>query len=392
MRILMINSVCGIRSTGRICTDLATALEAQGNDVKIAYGRENVPEQFQKYAVRIGSDLDVKVHGMKARLLDGAGFGSKHATEKFITWVKQYDPDVIHLHNVHGYYINLEVLFDYLRTCGKKIIWTLHDCWAFTGHCAYFDYIGCDKWKDRCKNCPQKNEYPTCVGLDRSENNYLKKKKFFSAIPNLTIVTPSSWLASLVKQSFLSEYDVEVIHNGIDTDIFKPTDSNLRKKFGIIGKKIILGVASGWDRRKGLKYFIELCECLPDEFQIVLVGLSKNQINCLPQKIIGIERTNNVQELAALYTMAEVFVNPTLEDNYPTTNLEAMACGTPVITFDTGGSAESAMMYGVSVSKGDINGLIKAINHLGELVPHYLDLDFKTATQKYSKMYEGMKK
>lgn len=156
MKVLMINVVCGIRSTGRICTDLAAALEKQGHEVKIAYGRENVPEQFQKYAVRIGSDLDVKLHGIKARLFDRAGFGSKKATKKFIGWVKEYDPDVIHLHNIHGYYINIEVLFDYLRTCGKKIIWTLHDCWSFTGHCVYFDYVDCDKWKTGCFDCPQK--------------------------------------------------------------------------------------------------------------------------------------------------------------------------------------------------------------------------------------------
>mgnify|MGYP000231854880 FL=1 len=156
MKVLMINVVCGIRSTGRICTDLAIALEKQGHEVRIAYGRETVPEQFQKYAVRIGTDLDVKLHGIKARLFDRAGFGSRKATEKFIEWVKKYDPDIIHLHNIHGYYIDVERLFKYLRTCGKKIIWTLHDCWSFTGHCVYFDYIVCDKWKNGCFYCPQK--------------------------------------------------------------------------------------------------------------------------------------------------------------------------------------------------------------------------------------------
>lgn len=175
----MINSVCGIRSTGRICTDLATALEARGHEVKIAYGRETVPEQFQKYAVRIGSDLDVKLHCIKARLLDASGFGSKQATEKFISWVKEWNPDVIHLHNIHGYYINIEVLFDYLRTCGKKIIWTLHDCWAFTGHTAYCDAIHCEKWKTGCGKCPQIGEYPKSY-VDRSKRNWNRKKDLFS--------------------------------------------------------------------------------------------------------------------------------------------------------------------------------------------------------------------
>ena len=175
MKVLMINVVCGIRSTGRICTDLATLLESQGHEVKIAYGREQVPEQYEKYAVRIGSDLNVKLHVLKARLFDGCGFGSKKATEYFIDWVKQYDPDVIHLHNIHGYYINVEVLFRYLRTCGKKIIWTLHDCWAFTGHCAYFDYTSCERWKTECRGCLGKVDYPSCRGFSRAKKNYQRK-------------------------------------------------------------------------------------------------------------------------------------------------------------------------------------------------------------------------
>ena len=205
MKVLMINVVCGIRSTGRICTDLATALEAQGHEVKIAYGRENVPEQFQKYAVRIGTDLDVKLHGLRARLLDGAGFGSKRATKKFIEWVKEYDPDVIHLHNIHGYYINVEVLFKYLKSCSKKIIWTLHDCWAFTGHSAYCDAVQCDRWKTGCYECPQISEYPRSV-VDRSKLNWKKKREMFTGIPNMILVTPSQWLAGLVKESFLNKY------------------------------------------------------------------------------------------------------------------------------------------------------------------------------------------
>lgn len=341
MKVLMINSVCGIRSTGRICTDLAVTLEKQGHEVKIAYGREKVPEQFQKYAVRIGTDWDVKFHGVKARLFDGAGFGSRTATEKFIEWVKEYDPDVIHLHNIHGYYINIEVLFEYLKSCGKRIIWTLHDCWAFTGHCTYFDYVGCDNWKTECMKCPQKKEYPKCYFMSRAKQNYEKKKALFSGVENLILVTPSAWLQDLVKQSYMSEYFVKVIYNGIDRNIFKPTASNLRKEYGLKDKKVVLGVAAIWDRRKGKDIFIDLSKLLSDDYQIILVGLTKKQIAQLPSNIIGIERTNNPQELAALYSLADVYINPTLEDNYPTTNLEAIACGTPVVTFNTGGSPET---------------------------------------------------
>ena len=386
----MINVVCGIRSTGRICTDLATTLEAQGHEVKIAYGRENVPEQFQKYAVRIGTDLDVKLHGVKARLFDGAGFGSKRATEKFIEWVKKYDPDVIHLHNIHGYYINVEILFQYLTTCRKKIIWTLHDCWAFTGHCVYFDYSGCDKWKTGCHHCYQKKEYPARIGFDFSKRNFYLKKRLFTKVPELELVTPSQWLADLVRSSFMNEYLIRVIHNGVDVEVFHPTDSSLRKKYNLGDKKVILGVAAIWDQRKGLDSFVQLSKRLGQEYQIVLVGLSQVQVDELPKQIIGITRTDSVKELAALYTLAYVFVNPTYEDNYPTTNLEAIACGTPVITYDTGGSTESAIMYGTSVQRGDIDELVKAISRVGQMCPRCVDVDSKDSIGKYVELYGGL--
>lgn len=363
MKVLMINVVCGIRSTGRICTDLADALTKQGHKVKIAYGREDVPEQYKKYAVRIGSDLDVKLHGVRARLLDESGFGSKKATERFIEWVKRYDPDVIHLHNIHGYYINVEVLFDYLRTCGKKIIWTLHDCWAFTGHAAYCEAADCERWKTGCNNCPKRDDYPKAI-TDNSRVNWVKKRKIFTGIPNLQIITPSKWLAGLVKKSFLRKYPVSVIYNGIDTSVFKPVDSSeLRKMLKIGDKKVILGVAAVWDQRKGLDDFIKLNKLIDkNKYQIVLVGLTEKQIANLPKSIIGITRTDSVEQLVELYSLAHVFVNPTYEDNYPTTNLEAIACGTPVITYDTGGSPESAVAYGKVVNKGSIKSLYSILS------------------------------
>ena len=341
MKILMINVVCGIRSTGRICTDLAAELEKQGHEVKIAYGRGKVPEQFHKYAVRVGTDLDVYMHALKSRLFDSVGFESKRVTKKFVSWIREYDPDVIHLHNLHGYYINVEILFQYLKECGKKIIWTLHDCWAFTGHCTHFDYIGCDKWKKNCTHCPQKKEYPASCLKDNSYYNFRRKKDVFQNIPNMILVTPSNWLKTLISQSFLRKYPVNVIHNGIDTSIFKPVDysikERLRQEFGILNKTIILGVASVWNRRKGLDVFVALSKLLPGNYQIVLIGVDKKQAKKLPDNIITIARTNNTEELAAWYSTADIFVNPTLEDTYPTVNLEAIACGTPVITFDTGG-------------------------------------------------------
>ena len=360
MKFLMINVVCGIRSTGRICTDIADVLTAQGHEVKIAYGRENVPDKYQKYAVRIGSEFGTKLHGLKARVFDGAGLGSRADTERFICWIKEYDPDVIHLHNLHGYYINLEILFKYLKFCGKKIVWTLHDCWSFTGHCAYFDFVNCDKWKNGCHSCSRYRDYPASF-IQRSKRNWQMKKSLLSNIPNMTIVTPSQWLAEMVKQSYMGSYPVKVINNGVDVSVFKQTESNIKERYGITGKKVILGVAAIWDRRKGLGYMCELSEKLGNDYQIVVIGITEEQRKSLPASIIGILRTNSVTELVEWYSASDVFVNPTLEDNYPMTNLEAIACGTPVVTFRTGGSLESAEIYGMSVEKGDIDGMSIAI-------------------------------
>lgn len=341
MKVLQVNSVSGIRSTGRICTDIADALIDAGHECMIAYGREHVPEKYHEISYRIGSDFDVHFHGLLSRIFDNTGFGSRKATEEFINWAEKYNPDVIHLHNLHGYYINIEVLINYLKEAGKPVVWTFHDCWPFTGHCAYFSYVGCEKWKTGCFHCPQKGEYPASYLFDSSKQNYLRKKELFTSLTNLTVVTPSKWLAGLVKQSFLSKYPVQVIHNGIDLEQFKPASSNFRQKHGIENKMILLGVAATWDRRKGLDIFLELAEMLDEHYVIILVGLSKKQLDNLPRNIIGIQRTDSVKELAEIYTAADVFLNPTMEDNYPTVNLEAIACGTPVITFNSGGSAES---------------------------------------------------
>lgn len=369
MKILMINVVCGIRSTGRICTDLAKELDKEGHQVKIAYGRDSVPPQYEKYAVKIGSEFDVKLHGIKSRIFDRAGFGSENDTKRFIEWVEKFDPDIIHLHNIHGYYINVEILFDYLRRCNKKIIWTLHDCWPFTGHCTYFDFVSCTKWKEGCFNCSQRREYPESLLIDNSKNNYKEKKKIFTGIKNLIIITPSKWLADLVHQSFLKEYPVFVINNGVDTDVFKKNSMISDSKNKYVDKKIILGVAAIWNRRKGLRDFIELSKIIDDRYKIIVVGVSDNQINMLPPNIIGIKRTNSVEELSKLYNIATVFVNPTYEDNYPTTNLEAIACGTPVISYKTGGSSESALIYGDVVEKGDIDSLRKKIYDIKYVKP-----------------------
>lgn len=362
MKVLQINSVCGYGSTGRIATDIYKILEEHGHECVIAYGRGTAPEGIK--TIKIGTNLDNYMHVAKTRLLDKHGFGSTKATKEFIEKAKKYNPDVIHLHNIHGYYINIELSFNYLKEANKPVVWTLHDCWAFTGHCSHFDYVKCEKWREGCNNCPQKGRYPMSLLMDKSKSNYERKRGLFTGIKNMTIVTPSKWLADLVNQSFLKEYEVKVINNGIDLNVFSRKDLNIfKRKYNIENKFIILGVANIWDKRKGFKYFLELSKLIDSNSKIVLIGLNDKQLQKLPQNVIGVKRTSNIRELAEIYSAADVFVNPTLEENFPTTNLEALACGTPIITFNTGGSVESVdESCGIIVEKGNIEGLVESIN------------------------------
>ena len=392
MKILMINSVCGIRSTGRICTDLAAALEAHGHQVKIAYGRESVPEQNIRFAVKIGSDLAVKMHGAFARAFDADGRGSILVTRRFISWVKEYEPDVIHLHNIHGYYINTKILFDYLIQNNKRVIWTLHDTWPFSGHSGTCDGKKCEKWKTGCYSCPAYRGYPASV-IDRSKQNYNRKKKLFCAVKDMTIVTPSKWLAGLVSESYLKDMAIKVIPNGIDLKQFYPQKNDFKKSHDIEDKILLMGCSTWWGPAKGLHDFYKLAQELDDRFSIVLVGLDKHQLAELPERIIGIERTNSVKELAEVYSAADVFLNLTYRDNYPTVNLEALACGTPVLTYDTGGSSECLdAQNGMCFKQGDINGLITFLNdtyHTGmfKVIPSE-KWDKMRATMEYIKIME----
>lgn len=373
MKVLQINTVCGSGSVGRITVDISHALEKAGEECLIAYGRRTAPDGVNAW--KFGTNMDMGLHVLHTFFKGEHGFASGRQTKKLIEKIREYDPDVIQLHNIHGFYLDVEQLFDYLRTCGKPVVWTLHDCWPMTGHCAYFDYAGCEKWKTGCEECAlYRKAYPYALFRDNSSENFRRKKAMVKEqpIPKLTIVTPSKWLAGLVKESFLQDYPVQVIHNGIDLKRFQPlgdTDPEglreLRRKHGVEETYVILGVANMWEERKGFPYFLKLQEELGEGFQVILIGVDKKKQKELPPGIIGIGRTDSVEELAAYYSMADVFVNPTLEDNFPTTNLEALACGTPVITFATGGSVESVdEKTGRIVEKGDLEGLKGAILEL----------------------------
>lgn len=330
MKVLLINTVCGIGSTGRICTDLYDELIEQGHKCCIAYGRGEAPSQYDTY--KIGGDFNNYLHVIETRLFDNHGFSSRISTKKFISFIKDYNPDVINIHNIHGYFLNLEILCDYLSKTKAKIIWTLHDGWLFSGHSAHpkLDEQGVPIFDSKSKK--ERNEYPKSY-ISREKRNYNRKRDAILKIPYINFITPSLWLKEVAKETFLKRYEFTVINNGIDLSKFYPEYKNNDSE-----KKIILGVASFWNESKGLGIFNELAENLDiNKYQIVLVGDIKNKIN---STIKHVYKTESIDELRRLYSKATYFVNPTFKDNFPTVNIEALACGTPVISFKTGGSPE----------------------------------------------------
>lgn len=364
-KILFINSVCN-GSTGTICKNLYNAAIKEGHVCCIAYGRGKAPEGFDTY--RIENKEGIYLHALKARVFDASGFGSKRATKRFVKWINDFKPDIIHLHNIHGYYVNIAILFDYLKKHPEiKKVWTLHDCWPFTGHCSHFEFEKCEQWKTMCKRCIKKNEYPKSI-IDRCEYNYKRKKIAFTGIKNLIIITPSKWLKHIVSYSYLKNYPIKTINNGVDINLFKYTRSNIKEKYEITSKKIILGVASTWNKKKGLDTFIELSKHLNDDYKIVLIGLNKKQKRFLPNNIIGINKTENIQELVEWYSAADLFFNPTLEDNYPTVNIEAQLCNTPILTYNTGGCKETVILKQSTVVEKNVFSLINKTYKKEEII------------------------
>ena len=378
MRILQINATCGLGSTGKIAVSISEMFTALGVENKILY---SVATNGFPGGIACGKTKEHRIQALKSRVFGNYGFNSQKETKRIIAEVEQFEPDAVLLHNIHGHDCNLEMLFSYFKEKKIKIFWTFHDCWAFTAYCTHFTYDKCDRWKEECHHCPQRKQYSWF--FDRSKELYQKKKQLFSDL-DLTIITPSQWLADLVRQSFLQDYPVKVIHNGIDLSVFQPTPGNFREKYRISPDKfILLGVAFDWGARKGLDVFVELAKRLPSErFQIVLVGTDASVNKILPGNLISIHRTQNQRELAEIYTAADLFVNPTREDNYPTVNMEAIACGTPVLTFRTGGSPEIVnTATGVVVECDDVNTLEKEILRIQKAKPFSTQVCLECAAQ-----------
>lgn len=395
MKIVQINATCGTGSIGKICLEVSKHLTKKGieNYILYSFGHSDYPLaiNYCNEHIRKLQSLYEKVSGMY-------GFGARFTTGRLLKQLEEINPDIVHIHNIHSHDCDVEMLFNYLNRHHIRVYWTFHDCWAFTGYCPYFDMAECNKWKTGCDKCKIFRQFSLI--FDRSQILYDKKKK---ALLNadLTIITPSQWLSKLVKASFLKDKDVRVINNGIDLSEFKPTQSNIRQRLKCKDKFVVLGVANVWETRKGLDVFIKLANDLGDSYQIILVGTSKEIDKILPQNIVSIHKTENQKQLAELYTASDLFVIPTLEDNFPTVNIEALACGTPVLTYDTGGSAEIIeKTCGIAVPKGNYQALKDAICCISKYNPYDSRSCVERAslfrnTDKYNEylnLYENIKK
>jgi putative colanic acid biosynthesis glycosyltransferase len=399
--LLQINVTANFGSTGRIAEEIGVLAQQNGWSSYIAYGRAS--RQGRSVLIKVGTKRDLLLHGLRSKLFDQHGLGSGNATRKFIRVIKNIKPDVIHLHNIHGYFLNYSILFKFLSYSNIPVVWTFHDCWPITGHCAHFDSTRCEKWRTICNNCPQKAKYPGSLFADCSNRNFLLKKQNFNSISKLSIVTVSDWLGNIVRQSFLKDHSIQTIYNGIDTAVFNQTtdDQFLRNKYGIGGRFMLLSVATAWSNVKGLKDLIELSEYLKNDEVIVLVGLTPKQLKLIPRTIIGIPRTENRQDLASLYSVADLLISASYEETFGLTIAESLACGTPAIVYNKTASPEIVSdSTGFIIEPKDFKSvlkIIKTIKGAGKSV--YSDacrtrimthFERKSQYQKYVTLYNSL--
>lgn len=375
MKILQINTKYKSGSTGRIVYDISNILLSNNYESYVAFGRLSDNEFNKKYEFYFGNKIITLLNVFFNRIFDIEAYFSKLNTKKLIKHISKVNPDLIHVHNLHGYYLDLKILINFFVKYNKPLVMTLHDCWTFTGHCAYFDFVGCSKWEKQCQKCPQKTSYPKSIFFDNSKLNFNNKKQLFTTLKKLHIITPSEWLSVLIRRSFLKQFPTSIINNGIDLSVFKFSKKIAKyNNVDFNNKFIILGIANQWSNRKGLNYFIELAKKLNEQYIIIMIGIDKKLAKTLPKNILAISRTENLSQLVDFYSTAHVLLNPTLEDNFPTVNIEAIACGTPVITFNTGGSVEIIDdKTGIVCKNKDIDSIIEAIKKI-----QYIGKDYFT--------------
>ena len=358
--LLQINSTVGFGSTGKIVQDLQSHTRAHGWKSYAACGWN--ANQCGKDIYELKPKWEKFLHGASTRLFDNHGFGSPIATKRLIHFIRGIEPNVIHLHNLHGYYLNLEVLLTFLHSSSIPTIMTLHDCWPFTGHCCHFESSGCNRWIDTCGLCPEKAEYPKSIWLDRSRQNFIKKKELFSKLDNLVLVPVSAWMNKNLDRSFLSRFERRVILNGIDVSVFDQANFSSDEQRHRSTRPIVLGVARAWGRKKGLDDFIGLSKKLAGNANIVLIGVDPREARKLPENVTTINGIEDQMELARWYSRAAVFVNPTKDESFGLTNVESLACGTPVVTYDSGGARETVdKATGVVVKRGQVDDLYEAV-------------------------------
>ena len=377
-KLIQINQCLNL-STGKIVQQIGELAISKGWESWIAYSGREMGVLSRSNLIRVGNYFDACVHYVSQYFLDNEGLNSSYYTYKLLNRIREIQPDIVHLHNIHDHWLNYRLLFDYLNHTEIKVVWTFHDCWAFTGHCFHFSTVNCDRWKTNCYKCPLKHEYPNTL-FDHSRNNFDIKKRLFGDCKNLTIVPCSDWMCSFVKESFLRDKNIQVIKNGIDLNVFRPSFDKLSMRDG---KFRILAVSNVWNKEKGLYDIVKLRGLLPQEdFLITVIGLNKSQVESLPDGIVGVCRTHNVYELVKYYSESDVLVNPTYADTFPTINLESLACGTPVITYRTGGSPESIdENTGIVVEQGNLNAMKAAIYYMQS---HKLNsFDCRNRAEKY---------
>lgn len=366
--LVQINTVVNYSSTGRIAEGIGQAALASGWRSVIAFGRHSRPSSSEK--IDLGDSLGTAAHVLLTRFADRHGLHSRRATIRLVRKLARISPDVVQLHNLHGYYLDYRLLFDYLAATRCPVVWTLHDCWPFTGHCCYFDEAECTRWMTGCGRCPLTHTYPASIFADRSSRNWSEKRVVFTSLKNMHIVVPSNWLGRKVAASFLGHYQRDMIAYGVNLDDFKPlVNERVPSRVSEIHRHVVLAVASDWGPRKGLDQVVALRKVLPREsFEITVVGVTRKQAESLPEGISPIQRTENIEQLAMAYSQSSVFFNPSLADNFPVTNLEALACGTPVVTYDTGGSPEAIdASTGAVVGRGDVAAAASEIRRITAL-------------------------
>ena len=395
MKVLQINSIYPIKSTGRIVKELAEIQAENGIEPYVACGQSTLKAEN---VYSIGSPIYNKLNILMTRLFGKHGFYNKLATKKLLKWIDEVNPDVIHLHNIHGHYINVRLLFEYIKSHNIPVVWTLHDCWSFTGHCAHFDYIGCGKWKTGCRgNCPMQKSYPVSWFFNRSAESFKDKKQLFTSLEKMHVATPSDWLKELCEESFLGRYPVTTVYNGIDAEVFAPASSQIRKELNIEDKFVILGCVKSFSDFKGGGVFLKLSKRLEKDEVIVLLGLEETEEK-LPENVIALRGHFDDKKLAEIYSMADVFVNPTLQGTFGLVNIESLACKTPVVSYKTGGTVEQySEGCGFWVDKGDEDALFEAVMKVksGDFDAdkcrlHALDFQVKNSFAKFVDIYNDI--